>query len=205
MDYAADLTVLLSWWKLCDARADDRGLKKWAAAAAMLLFRRSYRKAAARLPKADEIFRSRLERLGRLEQEHCTSIDRTADAFAALLRGCVPEGLPETVSRPLAEVLYHVGRFLYLADALEDLEKDLQARRYNPLQYRYSLQDGALTEEDKQAFLTTVDVSVSCAGAAFELLPPTPDRELLENIIYYGLPAVLHSVAAGTFRKRRKR
>ena len=36
---------------------------------------------------------------------------------------------------------------------------------------------------------------------AMELLDGRRDRELLSNILYFGLPAVLHAVAEGTFRK----
>ena len=37
MRYAADLSVLLSWWKLLDARRDSRGPRRLAAKAALLL------------------------------------------------------------------------------------------------------------------------------------------------------------------------
>ena len=43
------------------------------------------------------------------------------------------------------------------------------------------------------------------AASALELLPPRTDGAILTNIIYYGLPAVLHSVAEGTFCKRSKK
>ena len=39
---------------------------------------------------------------------------------------------------------------------------------------------------------------------ALELLPASDDDEIRKNIIYYGLPAVLHGVANGTFRKKKR-
>ena len=139
-----------------------------------------------------------------LEQARCASLDRPADAFASLLRACagfVPEG---SRRRTLELLLYHVGRYLYLTDALEDLPKDLRRNGYNPLRWRYELQDGKLSEADRKALLETIDASIALAASALELLPITQNSELLHNIIYDGLPAVLHSVAAGTFRKRGK-
>ena len=50
-----------------------------------------------------------------------------------------------------------------------------------------------------------MDASIGLAASALELLPPRTDGAILTNIIYYGLPAVLHSVAEGTFRKRSKK
>ena len=86
MRYAADLSVLLSWWKLLDARRDSRGPRRLAAKAALLLYRRSYRRASARHPALDAAFGTELARLQALEDEKSPSLDRTADAFASLLR-----------------------------------------------------------------------------------------------------------------------
>lgn len=204
MCFAADLTVLLSVWKLRDAERDGRFFRAVAARAAQRLYRKAYRKAKERQPEADTVFAEQLSRLQALEDANCASIDRVADAFATLLRVCAAYETQEHRRRATELLLYHVGRFLYLTDALEDLPKDNRSGSYNPLCYRYALQDGKLSEEDKQQFLDTVDASISMAASALELLPPSADDEIRRNIIYYGLPAVLQSVAAGTFRKKKR-
>lgn len=202
MNYAADLSILLSCWKLEDARQDGGFLHRMAARCGLMLFRRARRRAATRQPEADKIFSRQLERLNELEKANCSSIDRTADAFATLLSGCAAYWQEESKRRTTELLLYHVGRYLYLVDALEDLPRDNRAGAYNPLRYRYALEAGKLTPTDKTQFLETVDASISMAASAMELLPSTPDDGIRKNIIYYGLPAVLHSVATGTFRKR---
>ena len=205
MCYAADMSVLLSYWKLCDSERDGRFFKKLGAKTAKLLYKRAYRKAAKLHPSANESFSEQLAVLQRLEEANCPSLDRTADAFARMLRGCADFVQDEKQRRALEHLLYHVGRFLYLTDALEDLPKDNQADVYNPLRYRYELIDGALSKEDKVQFLQTVDASVDMAASALELLDRNAADELLKNIIYYGLPAVLKRVSDGTFRKRGKK
>ena len=176
MVYAADMSVLLSYWKLRDAERDGNLPKRMAARMALGLYRRSYRKAARRHPEADRLFGEKLELLHGLEEAHCASIDRTADAFASLLKGCA-DFFPEEKERRAAELLL----------------------------YRYCLKDGALPPEDKAQLLETMDASIGLAASALELLPPRTDGAILTNIIYYGLPAVLHSVAEGTFCKRSKK
>ena len=200
MRYAADLSVLLSWWKLLDARRDSRGPRRLAAKAALLLYRRSYRRASARHPALDAAFGTELARLQALEDEKSPSIDRTADAFASLLRDCAAH-YDGRERRPEQLLLYHVGRYLYLADALEDLPRDVRAGAYNPLRYRYGADGGTLDPADRAQLLETIDASISMACSAMELLDGRRDRELLSNLIYFGLPAVLHAVAEGTFRK----
>lgn len=202
MDICADMSVLLSYWKLRDAERDGKRLRRMAARLALRFYRRSYEKAASLHPRENALFEEKLVLLHRLEDEKCPSLDRTADAFAGLLKGCAAE-LPEGGERRAAELLlYHVGRFLYLADALDDQEKDEKSDSYNPLRYRFALQNGKLRPEDKAQLIETIDASVGLAASALELLSPRADGAILTNIIYYGLPAVLHSVAQGTFRKR---
>lgn len=205
MKYAADLTVLLSWHKLSDARRDGNLFTALGAGMGQFLYRRAYRKAAKARPIEDQAFASQLERLSRLEQENCASIDRAADAFASMLRICAMGDGHMHRRRILELLLYHTGRYLYLTDALEDLPKDLKRDSYNPLRYRYELRDHKLRPEDRKQLLDTVDASISMAASAWELLEHGADAPIVENIIYYGMPAVLHSVDRGTFRKRGKK
>lgn len=198
MRYAADMTVLLSYWKLCDSERDGSFFKAFAAKVAKLLYRRPYRKAAKLRPDSDRIFGEELERLHRLEEANCDSLDRPADAFAKLLGGCADFFTEEKERRAAEVLLYHVGRFVYLTDALEDLPKDAKAGTYNPIRFRYP----NLTAEEKTQLLQTIDASVDMAASALELLKPNAADALLKNIIYYGLPGVLRSVANGTFRKK---
>lgn len=204
MSFAADLSVLLSVWKLRDAARDRGFFGSLPAKFALRLYRRAYRKASERQPEANRVFGEQLEKLQALEDACCASIDRPADAFAALLRACAGYQSPQALRRTTELLLYHVGRFLYLTDALEDLPKDLRRGSYNPLKYRYTPQNNALCAEDKQSLTDSIDASISMAASALELLPPSADDGIRRNIIYYGLPAVLHSVAAGTFRKKKR-
>ena len=120
--------------------------------------------------------------------------------LASLLRDCAAH-YDGRERRPEQLLLYHVGRYLYLADALEDLPRDVRAGAYNPLRYRYGADGGTLDPADRAQLLETIDASISMACSAMELLDGRRDRELLSNILYFGLPAVLHAVAEGTFRK----
>ena len=205
MDYGADMTVLLSYWKLRDAVRDSGGFKKLGARMGLWLYRRPYKKASALHGEEDRCFSQELERLNAYEQSNCNSIDRVADTFARLLQACACAEEDPKRRRILETLLYHVGRYLYLVDALEDLPKDLKSGSYNPLALRYTLEEGKLSEEDRKSLLDTIEASVSMAASALELLDSTANRKLLENIIYYGLPSVLHSVSTGSFRKRRSK
>ena len=80
------------------------------------------------------------------------------------------------------------GRYLCLADALEDLPRDVRAGAYNPLRYRYGADGGTLDPADRAQLLETIDASISMACSAMELLDGRRDRELLSNILYLDYP-----------------
>ena len=205
MAHAAGVNVLLMYHKLRDTAADEAGIKRLAAKAAQMFYRRPYRKAAAQLPELDALMHRQLSALAELEQTRCTSIDRTADAFAKILAACGSSMEDEAAQRASKEVLYYVGRYLYLTDALDDLQKDLAAGAYNPVAARYGIQAGHLSPENTQALINTIQLSISRAAAALELLEPLWCGGILRNIIYWGLPAVLQSVRNGTFENKQFR
>lgn len=203
-DFCADLCVILYYHKLRDSAADESFFRALPARICAGLLRRSYRKAAKHRPEEDRIVRDNLTKLTWLEQTGCDSIDRTADAFAAILRACAQFASDDRTRRILEQLLYHVGRYIYLTDALDDLQKDCCSGAYNVLALRYRVTDGVLEEQDKKALIQTIDASISLVAAAFELLELHADRELIENVIYWGLPSVLKSVSEGSFHTKQK-
>lgn len=204
LDYVAAVDVILCRHKLEDNIADSGFFKASAYRFAKLLTARGYRKAKNKLPEFDRLIREHLSVLQLLEQERSGSIDRTADAFAQILSECAGLYDDPAVRRPMAQLLYHVGRFIYLVDALDDLEQDCKTGNYNPLRYRFVPENGKLSAQDSQYMSDILNGSINTCGAALELLPLQTGRELLENILYLGLPLVLKAVQNGEFRPHAK-
>lgn len=204
MQYAADLTVILSFWKLKDEREDGGLLRRLGADVLLLLFRRAYRRAAQRQPEFAAVVQRQLQLLRELECGRSDSIDRTADAFAVILQSCAAWWNDAGERRAAEQLLYHVGRYVYLTDALNDLQEDCRKKHYNPLRYRFPVQNGMLSDTDKSYLLEILDASVDMASTAFELMQRSRSGAVPENIIYYGLPAVLKAVSEGRFNARKK-
>lgn len=203
MDYAADVNVILSYWKLMDERADSHGLRRMAASIAAMCLRRAWKRATARQPGLDARVSRQLKTLSELEVACCESMDRVADAFAVLLQHCA-DGMLTGEKRPAQQLLYHVGRYIYLVDALDDLPRDLRQDAYNPLRYRFDCSGGKLPAAERQYLCRSIDESISLAATALELMEGLENRSILENIIYLGMPAVLRAVEHGTFENKRK-
>ena len=201
MDAAADQSMILAWYKLSDDVDDHNFVTGLPYRFVRRLFRRAYCRAAGAQPEFDAQVREGLGRLRRLEEECSPELDRTADAFARILASAsaaYPEG--SLMRRTLEELLYHLGRWIYLMDAWDDLEEDKRHGRYNPLDARFQ---GRATEE-KEYLNTTAVHSVRLAGAAANLMELGSWAPVVENVLCLGLPAVQSAVLDGSWKEMRK-
>ena len=201
LDAAADVSVLLTWWQLRDGVADHGFWGGWKYRFLSLLLHRAYRKAKARQPELDKRIQTNLDKLSALEREKCAIPDEAAATFALLLRDMAALSPPGIKRRVLEEMLYHLGRWIYLVDALDDLKEDSRSGSYNPLLQRYGTRDGALRPEDRERVAATLDASIRTMAAAFELADFGCWRGIIESVVYEGLYAVGNAVLNGTFQK----
>ena len=199
LELAADESVILAWWQMRDALSDPGGGKGKYRAASWALSG-AYRKARERRPAFDRITRERLERLRELEEEACPSLDRPADAFAEILAAAAEEVADPVKRRVLEQLLYHLGRWVYLVDAADDLAEDAASGSYNPLICRFGLTDGTLTEEAREALVVSLDHSIRLMAAAYELWDFGPWSGTIQATVYEGLFFVGKAVLEGTFQ-----
>jgi len=203
LSLCADYCIILTWWKLHDTLADEGFFRSLRDRLFMAVLARAYRKAAARRPGYAARVREALEALERLEREESPSLDACADQFARLT-AALAEGAGETRRRPLEQLLYHIGRFIYIVDAADDLPEDFKARRRNAVAERFGL-SGVLTDKARESLETTLLHSCRLAAAAFELLDSGPFTPVLQNILYLGMPQTCRAVLSGTWRGGEKR
>ncbi|MDY3015129.1 MAG: DUF5685 family protein [Evtepia sp.] len=197
---AADESIILTWWKLQDSLRDG-GAGEWLKSRlASLGLRAHYRKAAALRPEFDRTVRTCLEELHEMEKANLASLDRPADTFARILQASAIATEPAARSSGIQQILYHVGRWIYLADAWDDLAEDQKSGNYNPVLARY----GPEAEEAKDALRETMHVSLGLADTAFSLLDWGEWESLLAHILGTGLPAVEEAVFTGQWKTRKK-
>lgn len=204
MEAAADYTVILAWWKMLDGVKDKGFFGALASRLVSVFMKPAYRKAASTRPEFAHATEDNLRMLWDLEDEKSGRLDEAADKFACILRAASDDVDDTARKRILNELLYHLGRIVYVIDAVDDLKKDEQDGVYNPLSYRFSTQNGNLLPEDVSSLRQTLQHSHNSLCAAFELLGDNPYREILSNIIYFGLPGVTQAVFSGTWRKPRR-
>ncbi|MBQ9802888.1 MAG: hypothetical protein IJW51_07470 [Clostridia bacterium] len=195
--YAADVSALLAYEKCRDDRADRRGVGRLVAAARCFLMRSAYRRAAKRLPELAAFLRERLTALSSLERENRPTVDEPAAIFGEMLAALFSHGLPEELRRIAHVIGTKIGRFIYILDAIDDLEKDQKNRNFNPVLLLYGKEP---TEHEKKMLEDALLSCLSDAAAALDLVEEatgSPRRAVLENILYLGMPATAKKIIWG--------
>ena len=142
IDYAADVMLILAWHKLIDD-ANDEG--KVYAKAAVATLKGIYRKLESARPDLCRKVETHLSALTQLEKDKCENLDRVAEEFAKIMEAILEEGpIPENFreAEAMKRIGYHLGKWIYLMDAIDDIEDNIESGAYNPLIYRFAYQHG---------------------------------------------------------------
>jgi len=190
VDYASDINILLAYYNLDDKKRDDGN---FVPKAAMLLLRRAFKKLRKQYAAKCSVMEERLKDLLLLEKAECASMDQAAEPFAKLMEEVMAYGplcTDEKHEKTLRWIGYNLGKWIYLLDAYDDLEKDMRSGSYNPLicQYKYDQRDiGKFRQDIRDRVEFNLTYSLNEISRAFELLDPKINRGILENIIYMGM------------------
>ena len=179
------MSVLLAYYKELDNVIDEKSLR---GRAYTLITRRQAKKIAENYPRQAEAVREQLGELQIIEDSNTYDLDRSSGCFGKLLAELFV--FREDVwSEDLRRMGFFLGKFIYLLDAYDDLEKDLKKHNYNPWQPERERKDfDALVEN-------TLTMMIAESARAFERLPILQDAEILRNILYAGVWARFREVA----------
>lgn len=172
--YAADMTVVLAYFKALDDWKDERKAgKRWYAAA----LEKAYRQVEQAYPRQCGAVADSIQELDMIEKAPGANPDQAINSSGKMLSELfVCE--EDFWSNSLRTFGYELGRFIYLMDATMDYKKDLRNQSYNPL-----FEMGKKPEEMEPV----LSMPLGNAMEVFERLPLVQDAHLLRNILYGGV------------------
>ena len=173
-EYAADMTVALTYYKCLDDWKDDRNIIRYLYAK---ILKKSYDRVKRQWPSQCETIERELEVISRIEDGKSTAPDAAANSFGRLMAELFV--LRDDNWAPYLRALgYSLGKYIYLADAAVDYRKDKRSGSYNPLNYIET------KPEEMKPMLAGI---LADASKAFEFLPIIQDAHILKNILYSGI------------------
>lgn len=183
-ELVSDISVLLGYYKLTDDIIDGGSLKRRLMRTGL---RRAYKHAKREHRPLEAQIKASYDRLRISENVNDSNLDSVSHHFAEMLSSvavymlsvqnvkiCTDDEMSLT-----RELFYNLGKWVYIMDAADDLEKDTESGNYNPLK----------VPENKSAAAFVLGCSAARIAECYEKLGVSANREILENIIYRGLLA----------------
>lgn len=186
IEYTARAFAILTHYKIADDLSDERGMKRFASEILRPITRGAKKKAA--LAELADVVAKKLSEIRGLEDSGCSSVDKPAALFGELLGEIFASGLSESERLVPYECGYHLGKFIYAADAAEDYEEDRKSGKYNPFVLLY--EGEPLTDGNRQTIKTALLLECRKIESAVNLLPfgsRATIENIINNIIYLGL------------------
>lgn len=174
IDYAADMTIALSYYKCLDNWEDDKSQlsRKYGD-----ILKKGYLEVKERYPRQCRMIEESIKEL--------STIEKSVDAQPDMAVNCSGKMMSELFvyeedfwSNSLRIFGYELGRFIYLMDAAVDYKKDIKNGSYNPL---LKMQK---KPEEMQEILSS---AIGHATLEAEKLPLVQDAHLIRNILYGGV------------------
>jgi len=187
LKYAAYFNTILSYYKLVDNYTDDGSIKSRLLSAVLKPYIMNY---PERVQSSQMEVEKRLGELSAIEASpQGRSFDEVSHPFADLT-GYVLSSYLEDKNEHLYWLGYNLGKWIYIIDAFDDLEKDMKARKFNAVEAVLNTNSLGY-EEFREAVEGRVDfVLTTCASqcaACLDKLNLKKNSELLHNILQYGL------------------
>ena len=186
LEYSAKSSVILTRLKLKDNIDDSRGFSRLIAKIVGLVSV-FFKKTDEELRPLEEKIKECIEELSQLEKEECDSIDMVANTFGRLLGYVASYGLTEENGKIAYEVGFHLGKWIYVVDACDDLEKDNKTGAYNVLRLAFG---NSLNDSDKQNLKHAMMLELSSMSRGVELIDFSTHRDveaIIKNVVYDGL------------------
>lgn len=180
-EYAADMNIVLTYYKFADDWKDDRDKK---AMVGIRMLHPAFRKLEAQYPQKCRKILYYLKSLSKVEKRQEKNIDLAAKYFGRLMAELFAynEDMWEASLRKMG---FFLGKFIYLMDAYDDIEEDMESGSYNVLKSLYE------SRESDEAFAKSCNsilaMMMAECSAEFEKLPCVENIEILRNILYVGV------------------
>lgn len=199
LKFSSAVSMILFYFKVKDNIADGNIFRKLSMYLLLPYACLKFRKAKKMYPDVAMMISESMARQSETEKSKTDITDKAAHESADVLGKIFAFGLTnenETVYR----FGYGVGKFVYLCDAADDIQKDIKNKSYNPFIEKYKLKEKP-DENIKKDIEGTLNM---CAAVVCEAFGNTEKKSLVpivENIIYDGFENTVKKILKGKTEK----
>ncbi len=206
LEYAAFCNVLLAYYKLLDNIYDDNSKLSRVYSSVLNLY---LKKAPEKYKNNSDYIGSSLRELSAVENNpEVKTLDELSHHFADLTGYILSHyDSEDNTAENLYWLGYNLGKWIYIIDAFDDLEKDMHNNKFNALSKIYN-KDNKPYKELLEEISPRIDFTLtSCAQSCLEYLSKLPiqkNHDLLHNILQFGLMEKMDNIFTGRMKKNEK-
>lgn len=193
-DLTAALTAIMFYHKLRDNISDSSFFGKIGWRVLKLFAAPMRRKAKKRMPELDALVSEYIDEQQATEESGDASIDGAAEPSAKLISSLAQMLTEDASIKPiLSKFGYYLGKWIYLIDAQDDMEKDIKKKRFNPFAIKFSLGADDVknnSQELKNAHIyanEAMNMTMSAMLDYYDVLEFDYFKEVLDNITMLGM------------------
>ena len=197
--FSAAVSMMLFYYKIKDNIADGSFFRKMLMYIILPYALLKYRKAEKMYPDVAKMIEEGMLRQSETEKTKTPLTDKAAHESADILGKIFAYGFSDEKAKAY-RFGYGIGKFVYLADAADDIVKDIKNKSYNPFVEKYKLIKEP-DEEIKKEIEGTLNMSAAVAAEAFSEIEKKTLTPIVENVIYDGLENTMKTILKGKTEK----
>lgn len=194
LKYASDISIALAYYKQLDDVNDDNSIKSKILKNILSPYKH---KLSPKINNSLLIIENNLKRLYNYEKDRkFSSLDEISDPFAIIV-GKIIENYPyklendnDNLRNKLYNFGYFLGKWIYIIDAFDDLQKDIEDNKFNPINVLYNKNNEKYdTIKDNVKSITDMTL-LNCGYSLSELINSldfNKNKDILDNIINLGI------------------
>lgn len=191
--YAAAVSMMMFYFKVRDNISDGNILKRLVMYLILPWASLKYKKAKKIYGEIARIIERAMALQKETEEKNTDIPDEAAHASADALGRIMAYNMNDSDGN-IYRFGYGIGKWVYLTDAADDIEKDIKSGSYNVFVRKYDLRAGESAYDIKETLTGTMNMCGALFSEVYEKTENKSMTAIMENIIYDGMYKTFNSV-----------
>lgn len=201
LKYAAAVSMMMFYYKVKDNISDSGIFKKLLMYLILPYAYLKNKKAKKMFPEIEAVISECMKKQSETEKTNTDCTDRAAHESAHSLGKIMAYGFCDE-DNLIYQFGYGIGKWVYLCDAADDMEKDLKNGSFNVYINRFGVEKAEdITEEIKEQIKGELNMSSAFSCDAFQNTENKTLVPICENIIYEGMENMMNDILKGRKEK----
>lgn len=148
-------------------------------------FKKSIEQAKEKFPNFSQVITTQIEKQNEIEKNLITDLEVASLPSAVILESIIKELTSNNLSKNEQELFFGLGRWVYILDAIADIEEDHKNKNYNPILVNRNFQGNKLQflNMHKEYILPVIEKTLKTIAENYGKLSDFQKNHIFENVL----------------------